>query len=71
MDSQTLLTAARRWRAEHMIKSYVHRFSDSWLHSALMIAVVVVATIAMVKAIEVGVTVLQLDKVVVTGQPSR
>jgi len=71
MNSKSLSAVARRWRDLHQgPKSYLHRFSDSALHTSLMIAVVVVATLVMVKAIEMGVTVWQLDKVVVTGRPS-
>lgn len=71
MNSKSLLAAARNWRHQpHSPKTYLHRFSDSALHTSLMIAVVVVATLVMVKVIEMGVTVWQLDKVVVTGRPS-
>lgn len=71
MNSKSLLAAARNWRhQQHGPKTYLHRFSDSVLHTTLMIAVVIVASLAVAKAIEVGVTVWQLDKVVVTGRPS-
>ena len=71
MNSKSLLAVARRLRGDAQgNKTYLHRFSDSALHTTLMIAVVIVATLVMVKVIEMGVTVWQLDKVVITGQPS-
>ncbi|MDI4633686.1 hypothetical protein J7U46_11550 [Pelomonas sp. V22] len=71
MNTKSLLATARSWRHQPQgPKTYLHRFSDSALHTTLMIAIVVVASLAVVKAIEVGVTVWQLDKVVVTGRPS-
>lgn len=45
-----------------------HRFSDSALHSSLMIAVLTVAALAVVQAFSVGVLMWRLDPVVVTGK---
>lgn len=71
MNSKSLLAAARSWRDQRQgPKTYLHRFSDGALHTTLMIAVVVLATLVMVKAVDVGVTVWQLETVYITGQPS-
>lgn len=71
MNSKSLLAVARHWRdLQPGSKSYLHRFSDGALHTVLMVAVIVLATLALVKIVEVGVTVWQLDKVVITGRPS-
>ncbi|MEH0166078.1 hypothetical protein ABT392_19375 [Paucibacter sp. JuS9] len=71
MNSKSLVAVARHWR-ERLPgkKSYLHRFSDSALHTTLMVAVVILATLVMIKVVEVGVTVWQLEKVVITGRPS-
>lgn len=69
MNSKSLLALSRQWLHQHP-RRFLHRFSDSVLHSTLMIAVVVLATLAMVKAVDMGITVWQLDRVVVTGQAS-
>lgn len=71
MNSKSLLAVARHWRDLHPgKKSYLHRFSDGALHTTLMVAVVILATLVMIKVVEVGVTVWQLEKVVITGRPS-
>lgn len=48
--------------------SFVHRFSDSLLHTGLLIAVVMLAALALVKAVDMGITIWQLDRVVIQGQ---
>ena len=47
----------------------LHRFSDSWLHNLLLIAVLLLALVALVKALSLGVAVWQLEPVVVAGHP--
>ena len=46
----------------------LHRFSDGLLHSALMAAIIAMATIAVVQALEVGVTMWTLEPVVIQGK---
>lgn len=46
----------------------LHRFSDGALHSALMVAVILVAVLAVVQALRVGTLMWQLDPVVVQGK---
>ena len=46
----------------------LHRFSDSWLHNLLLIAVLLLALLALVKALSFGVAVWQLEPVLVQGQ---
>jgi len=51
--------------------SFLHRFSDSGLHTGLMVAVIALATLALVQAVSVGVAVWQLDPVVVQGSSAK
>jgi len=44
-----------------------HRFSDSWLHNLLLIAVLLLALLAVVRALSFGVAVWELEPVVVQG----
>jgi hypothetical protein len=48
-----------------------HHFSDSALHSSLMVAVLAVAALAVVQAFNVGVLMWRLDPVVVTGKAQQ
>jgi hypothetical protein len=45
----------------------LHRFSDSWLHNLLLIAVLLLALLAVVRALSFGVAVWELEPVVVQG----
>ncbi|HEY1089729.1 MAG TPA: hypothetical protein VGE47_01420 [Burkholderiaceae bacterium] len=69
MSSIHLPAFVRQWRQLHarnaQQRSYLHDFSETALHSLLMVAVVGVATIAMIEAVDMGVKVWQLDRVVV------
>lgn len=69
MNVKSLLAPGRFHRAANP-KSFLHRFSDSVLHTSLMVAVVLIATLAMVKAVDMGITIWQLDRVVIEGQGS-
>lgn len=61
----------RNREGESSPRRFIHRFSDSGLHTTLMVAVIALVALALVKAISVGVAVWQLDTVVVQGQAKR
>lgn len=50
---------------------FLHRFSDSALHTGLMVAVVALVGLALAQAISMGVAVWQLDPVVVQGSSAK
>lgn len=52
-------------------RRFLHRFSDSGLHTTLMVAIVLLTGIALYQAFSVGVAVWQLEPVVVQGTPAR
>ncbi|HEX2012198.1 MAG TPA: hypothetical protein VJN44_14785 [Roseateles sp.] len=49
----------------------LHRFSDSALHTGLLVAIMAIVALTLVQAITTGVAVWQLDTVVVQGQAKR
>lgn len=67
MDSKRLVAFTQRLWPHGSPMRFVHRFSDSGLHTTLMIAIVLLATLALVQAVRVGVSVWLLDPVVVQG----
>lgn len=60
-----------RDRTTGLRPSFLHRFSDSGLHTGLMVAVIALATLALVQAVSMGVAVWQLDPVVVQGSSAK
>ena len=67
MDSKTLIGIIRP-EDKPAGQRFLHRFSDSLLHSSLMIAIVLLVSVVMFKAISVGVSVWMLEPVVIQGQ---
>jgi len=68
MDRKHLASALARHLKPHSAMQFLHRFSDSALHTTLMLAIVVLATVTLVKALSVGVAVWILEPVAVQGQ---
>lgn len=63
-----------RWgrsRSDDPMERGLHLYSDSALHTTLMIAVVAIATLAVMQALSVGVRVWQLETVVVQGKATQ
>lgn len=67
MNSKSLAAFAERFR-DHGPMSLLHKFSDSGLHTALLIAVVLIAAVALVKAVTLTVQMWTLEPVVIHGQ---
>ena len=62
MDSSKSLDPVPRER-----RHFLHRFSDSALHTGLMAAVIALVLLALAQAISMGVAVWRLDPVLVQG----
>lgn len=67
MDSKHWLDSLQALR-HHGSMRFLHRFSDSALHTVLMLAVLVLTVLALFQAASLGVAVWQLEPVVVQGQ---
>ncbi len=67
MDSKHWLGSLQSLR-QHGSMRFLHRFSDSALHTVLMLAVLLLTVLALFRAASLGVAVWQLEPVVVQGQ---
>lgn len=72
-SSKTWLAWTQRGKSEEdgAPRRFLHRFSDSGLHTTLMVAIVAIVALTLVQAVTMGVAVWQLDTVVVQGQAKR
>lgn len=70
MNSKPLAALAERFKHHHGPMSLLHKFSDSGLHTALLIAVVLIAAAALVKAVTLTVQMWTFEPVVVHGKAS-